>query len=1201
MIKKLARKKSILFVLLFALTLGHFNAQTIQFQETDIEMPANLDTFNWSTYPDKSQDDFGYYGWIRFENTPTQTTQNELKANNFNLLAYYPNKVYLFHFPRNASVDYLQQKGAVSIIPLGNHQKMSKAVRKQQFPDWAISEDKVLLSFNYFENFSMDFILSELSKLNSVKVEKNYKLGQKIDISVEAYDIEMLTSFPFVRWIDVIAAPSVKEDIRGKSLHRSSNLDTKNPAGRQYTGEGVGVMVRDDGFVGPHIDFQGRIDNSATAGNNSGTHGDGVAGILTGAGNLNPLNRGMAAGSDLYVVGYNSSFLDSSTLNRISNGDVQITNSSFGDGCNNGYTSIARTVDQQTNTYPELLHVFSAGNSGTQNCGYGAGTGWGTITGGHKQGKNVIATANVFFNGQLVNSSSRGPATDGRIKPDITAHGQGQISTDENNSYLSFGGTSGASPGIAGIAAQLYEAYADLNNGTLPESALIKATMLNTANDYGNKGPDFSFGWGVINGLRAAMLIENGNYLDNSISQSENSTHTINVPANAKQVKIMLYWSDVEGSAGASPALVNDLDLVVTDPQSNTNLPFILNPTPNPALLDTPATNGMDRLNNMEQVVIENPTPGSYSIDVTGFNVPFGPQKYYVVYDIIEENLSITYPTEDDILVANTPDIVHWDGVNLVGDTTVEYSDDNGTTWTSIGVVPSTASSIQWNLPGQIGGNYKVRVTNNGTTAETSQSFSIAPRVSLVSFTSVCPTEATITWNPILEANSYDIYVLQDKYMEKIGETTSMSYTFPITDPMQEIWVAVAASGNTPNDWQSIRSNAVQYNDGDLFNCQLNKDISVTSINNSDSDFTQLCSPAPALISAEVKNGGSNPETNFTMIYQINNGPVIQETFTSTLNPGETGTFTFTTPVSNIQDGANILRVWNSISGDEYPQNDEQILEFNAFTTSTSLDFIEDFESTNAFSTWIFDNPDNDETWEAQSVTGADGNNTQALFLNNYFYNASGEVDSFTTEYFDLDYNGTPELQFDLAKAQYSPSLNDGLRVEVSADCGQTFTEVYFKDDLLLSTVPNYVTSQWQPGSTTDWRTETIDLTPFLGNNIVVRFSNINGYGNSTLIDNINVIKNETLSVSENPLKDAVQLYPNPTTGLINLELNTTYGNNYSLVMHNVVGQVVWQSKKEEFNRIATRSIDVSQLNAGIYFVSIQVGDAKIVKKLIKI
>ena len=55
---------------------------------------------------------------------------------------------------------------------------------------------------------------------------------------------------------------------------------------------------------------------------------------------------------------------------------------------------------------------------------------WGNITGGHKQGKNVLATANVFENAELANSSSRGPAHDGRIKPDITANGQNQNSTD---------------------------------------------------------------------------------------------------------------------------------------------------------------------------------------------------------------------------------------------------------------------------------------------------------------------------------------------------------------------------------------------------------------------------------------------------------------------------------------------------------------------------------------------------------------------------------------------------------------------------------------------------------------------------------------------------------------------------------------------------------------------------------------------------
>ena len=87
------------------------------------------------------------------------------------------------------------------------------------------------------------------------------------------------------------------------------------------------------------------------------------------------------------------------TVTAINDGTTQITNSSYGDGCNDGYTTKSQTVDTQINLIPSLLHVFSCGNSGTSNCGYGAGSGWGNITGGHKQGKNVIATANVFFDG----------------------------------------------------------------------------------------------------------------------------------------------------------------------------------------------------------------------------------------------------------------------------------------------------------------------------------------------------------------------------------------------------------------------------------------------------------------------------------------------------------------------------------------------------------------------------------------------------------------------------------------------------------------------------------------------------------------------------------------------------------------------------------------------------------------------------------
>ena len=194
-----------------------------------------------------------------------------------------------------------------------------------------------------------------------------------------------------------------------------------------------------------------------------------MSGTLIGAGNLNPNNMGMARGSELFVVNYVGSFLDSNTTMLINDGSIQITNSSYGDGCNDGYNSRARTVDSQINTEPTLLHVFSTGNSGTSNCGYGAGSGWGNITGGHKQGKNVIAVASTDFSGDLSGFSSRGPATDGRIKPDIAAHGEDVTQTTPNNNYTTSSGTSFSAPGLAGVSAQLYQVYMEANGGTLPQ------------------------------------------------------------------------------------------------------------------------------------------------------------------------------------------------------------------------------------------------------------------------------------------------------------------------------------------------------------------------------------------------------------------------------------------------------------------------------------------------------------------------------------------------------------------------------------------------------------------------------------------------------------------------------------------------------------------------------------------------------------
>src|SRR5690606_24595036 len=181
--------------------------------------------------------------------------------------------------------------------------------------------------------------------------------------------------------------------------------------------------------------------------------------------------------------------------------------------------------------------VFSAGNAGTSNFGYGAGPGWGNITGGHKQAKNCMTVGNLTYQDGLANSSSRGPAYDGRIKPDICAVGTSVWSTINPNTYASYTGTSMACPGVAGTLAQLYQGYKLTHSGNTPPSALIKASVLNTGDDLGNPGPDFKFGWGRINARRAYSILSNNQFFIDSVANTQNKTHNINVPPGTAEIR----------------------------------------------------------------------------------------------------------------------------------------------------------------------------------------------------------------------------------------------------------------------------------------------------------------------------------------------------------------------------------------------------------------------------------------------------------------------------------------------------------------------------------------------------------------------------------------------------------------------------------------------------------------------------------------
>ncbi|PQJ33096.1 peptidase S8 [Nonlabens arenilitoris] len=1156
-------------------------------------MDSNIDNFQWSQFPQNSILKNNYTGWLQFAQTPTYTIQQDLKAAGITLESYIPHKTYAFTASQEVNPLVLKQKGVITILPYDNRMKLSHDLKNETIGEWALRGDKVLIQIQYFKNITLDEI-SVLLKNDDLEILEIFTTGHVAMLAIDIDRIDEIASRNYVQYMDVITPPSIKEDTDGRGLHRSNSLDTQQVGGRNYTGAGIGVLVRDDGIVGPHIDFEGRIDNSQASGTGQ-THGDGVAGILAGAGNLNPENRGMAAGSDVYISNYASSFLDLSTTSLINNGSVQITNSSYGNGCNAGYTITANTVDSQINNTPSLLHVFSAGNSNGSDCGYGAGGQWGNITGGHKQGKNVIATANVNDDGSLAGSSSNGPATDGRIKPDITAHGQGHISTDEDNGYLSFGGTSGAAPGIAGVAAQLYDAYQTIANGILPESALIKAIMLNTANDVGNTGPDFQYGWGIVNGLRAVKTIENRNFFSRTVSQGTSQNRIIPVPQNTSQVRIMLYWNDPAAATGASTALVNDLDLIVNDPAGTIYNPWVLNSNPNAVTLNAPATTGVDRLNNMEQVVIDNPIAGDYTVDITGFNIPMGIQKFYVVYEIIEDQLTITYPNGGESLTPNSTEFIQWDATNTSGNLTLEYSIDNGISWNSITTVNNTALLYEWTVPNDISGQCIVRISDsNGNTDSSDNPFSIAQRVTGLSITQVCPTYINVSWNALPGATSYDIYTLGQQFMEVNGSSSTLSYSIPITNISDAQWIAISANGG--NGWTSLRTNAIEYDGGGLINCSLSNDLTVSSILNTAADFQTICNPGPIIISANIENLGSQDQSNFLISYQINNDAIVQETYNGTLNAGASILYNFNSPATVTNNGAGTLRVWVSLNNDEQLVNDEKVFDYFATATSESLDIAEPFDVNGVLPTgWILDNPDNTITWtEELNIIGSNGNPTTAAFVDGANYNSRGQSDSFTTNYYDLNFNGTATLTFDLAKAQWSTTYNDGLRVELSTDCGSTFNQIYFKDGLTLATVP-YINSTWTPTTAADWRQESIDLSAYIGNDIVLRFVNLNDYSNSTFIDNIAL--NSTLSNEENTLANLVQMYPNPTSTIVSIQIDSSINDTIDIQIMNSLGQII-----DEINQAVdanTTIIDVNNYQSGLYFVNIAAGNLQTTKKLI--
>ena len=909
----------------------HFHTGTIVF-ERNVPIPDKTTLFDKREMVDNQ-----FYKLIQFDRIPTLAEQSALFDAGIECLQYIPDHTYLTAITLEAAqnIEHISAISGVYSIPknLKTHQELK--VKNNT------SRSKPLqLLIRYFKNITPGKI-ADLVLQKQKEIIRHYPDNYTFILSIMPDELDEITEWPFVYFIEPLSEELIPEDTYARNFHRANILSGKSGNGLHFDGTDITVAIGDDGVVGPHIDFKARTIQNEVSNSLNGMHGDMVAGILCGAGNLNPSTQGMAPAADLIVLQGFDAIHKANKLYSINN--VVITSTSFGDGCNRGYTTLAESADRQIFQNPALMHVFSAGNSGEEDCDYGAGAGWGNITGGVKVGKNIIAVANLDAFGNILPNSSRGPAKDGRIKPDLAANGEGQFSTAPFNDYQIGTGTSAAAPVVAGIMAQLYQAYKTTNNGFNPESALIKAILLNTADDLGNPGPDYTHGWGKVNALRAYQTLAQQHYWRDSVAHNDSISITIYIPPPTRQCKVMLYWNDPEGSPLSNKGLINDLDLTVQTPTGVSHLPWILQTFPDATLLAEPATTGADHINNVEQIVINEPEEGYYPVKVKGNLIPFGHQPFYIVYEFVSENIQLTFPYGGECLVPGTTEYIQWDAFGDNGNFLLEYSLNGGDTWEIIGEVPGNQRLKEWNIPNAVTGIALVRISRNGWSSLSYSEFNIIGIPQHLTIEKVCPAFTKFSWDPVEGADYYVIYKLGTHFMDSILTVNTLYADVPIENPDEEDWFAVAARNSEGIEGQ--RTLAISNGEG-VMNCIIEKDLEVVNISMPNSHIFQSCFDEPNTVSINIKNAGTEFLIGFPLYYQYDEEPVIEEWFPGSIPPGIVINYIFNNPFPAGQSGHHKLKVWTGLTGDEAKYNDSLAFELDVIPgIIKSLPYFESFDN----------------------------------------------------------------------------------------------------------------------------------------------------------------------------------------------------------------------------------------------------------------
>lgn len=312
----------------------------------------------------------------------------------------------------------------------------------------------------------------------------------------------------------------------------------------------------------------------------------------------------------------------------VDNNNETIPNQYIGD-----YSDWSALVDEFAYVYPTYLHVLAAGNDGRESYPEQQVTGLDQLT-GSTTAKNVLTVGSFSMNDTGTNKgvtdfSSAGPTNDFRIKPEVCGPGENLgvaawvlDEPDVTDIYHVNSGTSFASPAVAGGVALLQELHKKTFDVYM-DGATMKALLCHTADDitdwFGQDitGPDVKTGYGAVNLEKAAQLIEKDEKETLTIhafelDQGETETLYFQTTAVGGLLSATLSWYDPPAAFYATNALINDLDLRITQ-EDTTYLPWAL-PT---IALQAVAVLADNTRDNLEKVVVTGPLGGNYKITVS--------------------------------------------------------------------------------------------------------------------------------------------------------------------------------------------------------------------------------------------------------------------------------------------------------------------------------------------------------------------------------------------------------------------------------------------------------------------------------------------------------------------------------------------------------------------------------------------------------